>query len=111
MRQSILSFILSFLAFVSFAQDASLRMKHHNLQDGVALQGYDAVTYFNQFKAVKGSKTNTFLHEGVKYYFSSVGNMEEFRKNPSKYEPAYGGWCAYAMGSSGEKVSIDPKTF
>jgi hypothetical protein len=26
-------------------------------------------------------------------------------------EPAYGGWCAYAMGSTGEKVSVDPKTF
>lgn len=38
-------------------------------------------------------------------------NKEEFIKNPAKYEPAYGGWCAYAMGSDGEKVSVDPKTF
>ncbi len=30
---------------------------------------------------------------------------------PDKYEPAYGGWCAYAMGESGEKVKIDPETF
>ena len=27
------------------------------------------------------------------------------------YEPAYGGWCAYAMGDSGDKVEIDPETF
>ena len=36
---------------------------------------------------------------------------EEFKKNPAQYEPQYGGWCAYAMGDSGEKVSIDPETF
>ena len=34
-----------------------------------------------------------------------------FLKNPSKYEPQYGGWCAYAMGSAGEKVEINPETF
>lgn len=31
--------------------------------------------------------------------------------SPEKYEPEYGGWCAYAMGESGEKVKIDPETF
>jgi hypothetical protein len=25
--------------------------------------------------------------------------------------PTYGGWCAYAMGEKGEKVSVDPKSF
>ena len=32
-------------------------------------------------------------------------------RNPQKYEPAYGGWCAYAMGAKGQKVSVDPETF
>ncbi len=27
------------------------------------------------------------------------------------YEPQYGGWCAYAMGNSGEKVEVDPETY
>jgi hypothetical protein len=27
------------------------------------------------------------------------------------YEPQYGGWCAFAMGDSGDKVSISPSTF
>ena len=47
----------------------------------------------------------------TKYRFSSVANKEEFKKNPSKYEPQYGGWCAFAMGDYGEKVEIDPETF
>jgi hypothetical protein len=29
----------------------------------------------------------------------------------TKYQPQYGGWCAYAMGADGEKVDVDPETF
>ena len=38
-------------------------------------------------------------------------NLTLFKQSPSTYEPAYGGWCAYAMGNSGEKVEVDPSTF
>ena len=34
-----------------------------------------------------------------------------FASNPAKYEPQYGGWCAYAMGHDGSKVEVDPETF
>lgn len=106
---SVLSGCLLFLT--SLAQDANLRKKHYNIDKGIAIAGYDAVAYFTQSKGVKGNKSYTEVHEGVTYYFSSVTNKDEFKKNPAKYEPAYGGWCAYAMGSNGEKVSVDPKTF
>ena len=107
-------FILVFLAvsITGFTQDATpLRNKHFNLENGVAIDGYDPVAYFVKSKAVKGSKSMAVYHQGVTYYFSSVENKEVFKKNPSAYEPQYGGWCAYAMGNSGEKVSIDPDTF
>jgi YHS domain-containing protein len=45
------------------------------------------------------------------YYLSTQQNKDLFKANPVKYEPQYGGWCAYAMGASGEKVEIDPETF
>jgi YHS domain-containing protein len=77
----------------------------------LAIQGYDPVAYYKQQEAVKGKTAFAVSHQGVLYYFSSVANKEEFKKNPSHYEPQYGGWCAYAMGSKGEKVSVDPKTF
>jgi YHS domain-containing protein len=96
---------------ISHAQDAALRTKQYNLENNLAIQGYDPVAYFKENKAVKGSKDLAVNHQGVLYYFSSVANKEEFKKNPAPYEPQYGGWCAYAMGSKGEKVSIDPKTF
>jgi YHS domain-containing protein len=87
------------------------RKKQFNLESGLALQGYDPVAYFSQHKAVKGTAANSYAHQGVTYRFASTQNLEAFKGNPAKYEPAYGGWCAYAMGATGEKVDIDPETF
>ena len=95
-----------------FAQDATaLNKKHFNLDDGLAIKGYDPVAYFTTNKAVKGSKDLAVYSQGATYYFSSAANKELFKANPSKYLPEYGGWCAYAMGAKGEKVNIDPETF
>ncbi len=95
-----------------FAQGASeLHIKNYNLDNGLALQGYDPVAYFNKLEAVEGNKQISFMYSGATYYFSSPGNREEFKKDRAKYEPQYGGWCAYAMGAKGAKVSIDPATF
>lgn len=92
------------------AQDATVRNKQFNLEKGLAIQGYDPVSYFGG-KAAKGSKEYAVNHQGAVYYFISAANAETFKKNPAAYEPQYGGWCAYAMGAKGEKVSIDPKTY
>ena len=89
----------------------ALRVKHFNLEKGVALQGYDPVAYFNQSKGLKGNKQFAAIAEGVTYYFINATNKETFLKDPKKYEPQYGGWCAYAMGANGEKVEVDPETF
>jgi YHS domain-containing protein len=88
------------------------RKKEYNLTgSSLAIAGYDPVTYFTQGKAVKGNASNALVYEGVTYHFSSANNKETFRASPSRYEPRYGGWCAYAMGKNGEKVEIDPETF
>jgi YHS domain-containing protein len=98
--------------YSGFSQDAkALREKHFNLENGVAISGYDPVAYFTQNKAVKGNKDLAVADNGAVYYFSSAANKEEFKKTPSRYEPQYGGWCAYAMGKEGSKVEIDPGTF
>lgn len=98
------------LASSTFSQTAA-RTKQFNLSDGLAIQGYDPVAYFTQYKAVKGSAQNAATLEGVTYYFASAANKDLFYENPQKYEPQYGGWCAYAMGASNSKVEIDPATF
>lgn len=92
------------------AQSPEQRRRHFNLEQGVALQGYDPVSYFSG-KPVEGSKNYKAEYQGVTYYFADAVHLEQFRKLPAKYEPRYGGWCAYSMGNSGEKVPVDPKTF
>ena len=113
MKTALFAVMLSGLTFVFCdAQDAaSLRKNQFNLAKGVAISGYDPVTYFKQNKAVKGKKEFAVYAEGVTYYLSSADNKEEFKNNFSKYEPQYGGWCAYAMGNDGTKVEVDPETF
>ncbi len=103
--------MISLLASGLFAQTTEVRLKQFNLEEKVALQGYDPVAYFTVKKALKGRKEFTCIHQGVTYYFFSQDNKYLFLKNPVNYEPQYGGWCAYAMGDSGEKVEVDPKTF
>ena len=108
--KSIISFLLVCnFCIASLAQDAVIRKKNFNLDDGIAIDGYDPVAYFKNSKAIEGDKKLSVYHQGVTYYFSSVENKEEFKKSSLKYEPEYGGWCAYAMGTRGEKVSVDPE--
>ncbi|MBD0378497.1 MAG: YHS domain-containing protein [Flavisolibacter sp.] len=101
---------LSVVIRLNAQDETALRKKHYNLEKGIAAQGYDPVAYFMQQKAIKGKKDLALDYQGATYYFSSVENKEAFQKNPTAYEPQYGGWCAYAM-AKGEKVEIDPGTF
>jgi YHS domain-containing protein len=109
-KLSIILFV-ALLSATTFSQTVGKRVKEFNLENKVAIQGYDPVAYFTQKKAVKGKSSLSSTYEGVTYYFSSQANKEAFLKSPINYEPEYGGWCAYAMGSTGEKVEIDPGTF
>jgi YHS domain-containing protein len=109
--KSLLNFtFLILLTFQGFSQDASIRKKEFLLDKGTAISGYDPTAYFSG-KTQKGKKEFSYTQEGVNYLFANANNLETFKKNPAKYEPQYGGWCAFAMGSKGEKVEVDPETF
>ena len=111
MMRITLAIIFSLLLINVQGQDnTEARKKEFNLNGAVAIQGYDPVAYFSQHKAIKGSKEFAIYHQGITYYFASANNKEEFKKNPSHFEPQYGGWCAFAM-AKGEKVNVDPETF
>lgn len=84
--------------------------QNYNLKKGYVAEGYDVVAYFSN-KAVEGDKKFTTEFDGVKFKFSTKENLEIFKKNPKKYVPAYGGYCAYAVGVKAKKVGIDPETF
>lgn len=84
--------------------------QNYNTKNGFVAEGYDVVSYFNN-KAEKGNKEFTTEFDGVKFKFSSKENLAKFKENPKKYAPQYGGYCAYAIGLKGEKVTINPKNF
>jgi YHS domain-containing protein len=111
MKKHCVLIVVALISMATFAQTATKRVKEFNLENKVAIKGYDPVAYFTQKKAVKGKPSISSTYEGVTYNFSSQVNKDAFSKNPASYEPQYGGWCAYAMGSAAEKVEIDPDTF
>jgi len=100
----------AFLFFLCVSTLYAQSQTHFNVKNGIAMEGYDPVSYFDG-KPMEGKSTIKFTHKGVAYLFLSQGNLNKFKASPDKYEPAYGGWCAYAMGANGEKVKIDPETF
>lgn len=104
-------FLLAVLASqVAYSQNDDGRVKNYNLKKSLALEGYDPVSYFSN-KPVEGSSLLKYDYKGVTYWFANQANLVKFKSDPAKYEPAYGGWCAYAMGETGEKVKVDPETF
>jgi YHS domain-containing protein len=110
MRKYLFVFFLTITVVEASAQTEALRQKHFNVKKNLALDGYDAVSYFTG-KPEEGFEKFKYQYKGITYYFVSATNLNKFKTSPEKYEPLYGGWCAYAMGESGEKVKVDPETF
>ena len=76
--------------------------------DGIAIDGYDPVAYFESNNAIKGDKKYSFVWKETTWYFSSSKNRDSFKANPEKYAPQYGGYCAWGM-SQGYKAKVDPE--
>ena len=78
--------------------------------NGVGLHGYDPVAYFTDGKAVKGDPQYHSKYDGATYYFQSADDKEVFDKEPERYAPEYGGYCAMAM-AMGKLEDADPNYF
>jgi len=79
-------------------------------RDGLAIQGYDAVAYFEQGKPVQGLPALESVHEGARYRFATAEHKRAFDAAPERYVPQYGGYCGYA--ASIDKLSpISPEWF
>lgn len=81
-----------------------------NVKDGVILEGYDAVSYFESAAPVKGKPELSVTRDGATYWFATEANKKKFEADGKKYEPAYEGWCATAV-AKGRKYRIDPTNF
>ena len=98
------------LLLAVFGHSLNAQTIDYNTKKGVAVKGYDVVSYFSN-TAKEGNNKYVATHDGVKYKFSSQENLDTFNANPTKYVPQYGGYCAYALAVKAKKVSIDPETF
>jgi len=65
-------------------------------RDGVALDGFDPVSYFNN-EPLRGTPEFRSSIDSDTFYFANRENLEKFEESPAKYTPAYGGYCAYSV--------------
>ncbi len=107
MKKLSLLFLVAGLALPAPAQTKTLL----NLdKTGVAIQGYDPVAFFTDNKPVKGKPEIVLKRDGAIYFFASKEHKELFARDPAKYEPSFGGYCAYGV-SRNKLVDIDVDAF
>ncbi len=90
-----------------FAQDN----KANNIDNSnIALEGYSPVSYLDLGLAQRGNKSFKSEHKKIVYYFTSAEQKSTFDKNPEKYLPQYGGFCAFGC-YAGAKFRVNPNKF
>jgi YHS domain-containing protein len=80
-----------------------------NVEKGVALRGYDPVSYRSGEPQLGKSELRA-EHQGATYQFSSRDSLAEFSKNPQAFVPQFGGFCSFAM-SKGFTADANPQAF
>ena len=103
---------LASIVFLSLATalSAETRSLLNIDKNAVAIQGYDPVAFFTDSKPVKGKPELGLRRDGALYYFASKQHRDLFMSDPAKYEPVFGGYCAYGV-SKGKLVEIDVDAF
>ncbi len=99
--------LISFLALFGLACYAQAADYTHSTP---AVQGYDVVSYQTGKRPIRGNGNFVAVHDGATYQFSSANNQKAFEKDPEKYVPAYGGFCAFGT-SVGKKFIGDPEVW
>ena len=79
-------------------------------EDGVAIDGFDPVAYFDEGKAVKGVEIHSCEYLNRTWHFSSAENRDKFLSNPEKFSPQYGGFCAHSL-SNNKLIESNPEAF
>jgi len=105
----IASFVFILFSLAASAQ-SGITIPQFYQEKGIAIKGYDPVSYFTVQKAITGDPAITFSWMGVQWQFSSKENLELFKKQPEKYAPQFGGYCAYGV-SENHKSPTDPNAW
>jgi hypothetical protein len=76
----------------------------------IAIKGYDPVAYFSAGAPTKGDPRFVHRWSDAVWQFASAKNRDLFARNPEKYAPQFGGYCAWAV-SRGYTADVDPQAF
>lgn len=77
---------------------------------GYAVRGYDVVAYYRDGQPTIGDTQYSYEWQHATWLFASAEHRDLFAAAPDKYIPAFGGYCAYAVGL-GFKVDVDPNAW
>ncbi len=69
-----------------------------NPDTGLAISGFDPVSYFTDGKALFGRPEIEFNKDGAVWRFSNEGNRGAFEQHPEIYAPRFGGYDPVAIG-------------
>lgn len=100
-------FVLSIGVLLTFCGRVSAQQDEIYVKDKAAIGGYDVVAYFKEGKPVKGSDEYRVSYKGATWLFASKENADAFKAMPEKFEPQFGGYCAYGC-SQGHKAKTEP---
>lgn len=78
--------------------------------NNIALNGYDAVSYFREKLAIKGETSIYVKQFGAIWCFRDSSNLKTFNEKPEHFIPEYGGFCSYGT-KNGELIESDPQVF
>ena len=74
---------------------------------GVAIRGYDPVAYFQMEEAMRGSMDHELETDTGIWWFTSAEHRDLFRREPERFSPEFGGYCAEGL-ARGFKRHSDP---
>ena len=76
----------------------------------LAVHGYDVVAYAVDGVAVRGRSEHEFRWNGAVWRFATAAHRDQFEKDPARYAPQFGGYCAWAV-SRGYTADVDPEAW
>ncbi len=98
--------------FADLGGDATGPIHTASKGDTLAVSGFDVVSYFTDDGVpVEGNEELTVRYNGYDYRFANEDNANAFIEDPAKYAPAYGGYCAWAIGANDALAPGDPQVY
>jgi YHS domain-containing protein len=106
----------AFAALMALASTAAFAGPQYVDKTGLAVSGYDVVSYFDiaqsnvgspQQSPLPGNASITADYNGATFAFATEANRDRFVADPAAFAPQFDGHCAYGVAKGG-KVPGNP---